>query len=1617
MSRASSYDPFSTRSNVSSSMTSSYSRPSYYSNLTSMSHSYHPDYTSRSLSKRFGSSDQLNSSTYKSPYSSSNFSKYRPPEGNRERSSYRASSTFSPRTPLPSSDSRRERDFSSSSRDFPSISLSKYRPDSSSYGFSTNSYSRPASSYTASSSSASTYKPRVRIEYRSKTPGVSNSSTSEARLSRYDRDVRSLCPIEKSYVGEDEKSVDDVEKTFRKLYNRYVKDINERTDEDYAKISTKSTSVDKLTSKNEAPMIQSSIADIETEQEAELKTPRASPVDVTPKASPKLKKKEISDMKSVPTVIPTRKLKPAASAMDKLLRKDSLTIKLTDAIDKKKTTPESTSKVFPTPSRAEVDVEFKNDITINSKPSSELSKPTTNLVANLSSPKETALKVPTKLSKSLSPAPTQLPAQLTSKSRTEMKLPPPSSANTSSSPSKTSSSTSISSSITSSLLLNSSETAPGKSSSEDSEVSRKPTKPSTTKIGCQQTIKKKPDLTINLNSAEEPSSELTFFSSKSIRSRSSSPITKTERSKSNLTVNGPKVKEMRRSASPSTTNSLEVEREERAHSEDTNKATKKKRDLTRTLENLKEKLEDEQRKQKDEVLPKVKNMEVEPKQAVRPPLLLLTQPSMPSTPLSTTGTILWNSDPNIEYTDEEWTEEDEADYESDSEFTISQTFKIPDRLPIGDLYPLQSPDSSRCSPFASDYDSDSSPPFLAVNNESADYRGRVGQKFAVPPPTFTCSVSYDGQEAWDSEEDGSVHSCQDFDDIYTGRPTSSGLAYLTPSDEDEEESIYDEESVAVGCTLKLVDRAARRDDGDYTDDSEYYDDEEFTDEEYWDEDEEYEEEFEYSDEEEADLSECENTEMHSICDSPELIPISADLQEEAFEFEEADAEFEMDATFLHASPKEVTPDVTGADKHREVTYTKDMTVLTKVEEASNLNIGDDKLTKAKAKRITKDGRTEKADKNLISSCVIPAEEIVSEATFTELASDTMMEASLREHEETIGLMEVNVIPTFVKSQTEKVQEESTSRFSDRKPSTDFARKAVIQPNKLETAKVQKVETKIGERPKAAVDNKTQSMKQASKAKEVVTKTKLSEVQPGTSKERSTIEAAAADKLKNIKEVEDKSNLRKSALNMNQEEAKRKAKADEEAAKIKARRFGTVSALMDKFKEDPKPAEPITYKRSSRLAAKETEERPRRKYEIVKPVINDEFDKQMEEIRAQMKAGSSQLQDQMKNLSKGISTTAEEVKKRELEEKHKHLLNKASGVFSEADKEKMRWKERRDAETEAELAKIESSKGARVSKQEVVQKALEGTEKKEPKRTVRKIVRDKSPAGMEITEIEPQRSTNAIGESSLSTKQVPIRNMAVKPPLNNTANKKSCESTTEKPEQHPPAVPKDIFRREKTPVVKPADTIKKPVAPKQNFIVDESNFDLLQAATQVATRRRKSLVELKQQKEKTSEQKAVNPSKSKTDGAMSPKLGPKGEGAAATKIRNTLGNVVNVQADSKSPAGSEKSSSSRRYGARRKTQEIVNESQQPKRKRKEQRRKNKFIGDPHDIDILFGWDKENSFEKMEKMFQTATSDRMNTSCTSGKKRRTATKIWISDLTDIDKIYKPSEIRDITASVDM
>ncbi|EYC16923.1 hypothetical protein Y032_0032g2568 [Ancylostoma ceylanicum] len=823
-SRASSYDPFAagaTRIPMSTPFRTDrvpYSRPSY----SGMSHSYH-DYSAPSrTSNRYGSTEQLH---YKSPFTSSSSSGY---GGS---SLYRSNPSFTRAGSVGFSDSRREYT-PSSSYSTAGGSLARYRP-----GY--------------SSASTSSYQPRSSFDYRSKTPGYERDTTS--RAGHYDRDTRSMSRTEKTPISDQE---DDVERTFQKLYNRYVKE--DESDKD-SKKSDKN-------SKNKAKA-RSFISHSEAEEEAssdeeqspdELDnsfaetlrnirrradpsvTPRGSnknSPDATPKCSPMLprkreeqnpnqpatkdqpEKKEVqsaavtnkspaeefrekhSGVDFKPVVVPEATLKPATSAMDKFLRRDSLTTKLTEAMERKKSlTPASENG-------KDNSSESKSASQTPSRSVSPNVAPTTDAMKKTEGNNKGA-------GKSASPSPAKAGSNASVNGTSETKKSPtPAAGSKEATPTKTapaakpapssngaspaSQSVQKESSPAKATTTESNGKAQSPASGKNEEKNAEPVK-APLPIIVTSSVENQEDR----SSSQEPTAEFTIAlpeTKKRSRSRSSSPARKHHRDIKEstpqfLTVDSMSPRKldshhhhhhkMRRSASPCSDHS-QSDHGNANEDDEARKGHRKKRDPTRTLDNLKEKLEKEKGKlggdgkQREDSTGSEDGSVSELKDRPKPPLLMVTQPSVPSTPLTTTVQ-LWD-----ESTDADWTEaEDEADYESDFEYSVSQTFSLKDCMPIGDLYPL-SRSSSRCSPFVSDYDSDTSMPLFMLPSRAEESRGRVDRLLANPPPSFTCSITYDGQESWDEE---SLHSCTDFDDEYFGRhsrfsrPGSSALgAYLSPT--------------------------------------------------------------------------------------------------------------------------------------------------------------------------------------------------------------------------------------------------------------------------------------------------------------------------------------------------------------------------------------------------------------------------------------------------------------------------------------------------------------------------------------------------------------------------------------------------------------------------------------------------------------------------------------------------------------------------------------------------------------------------------------------------------------------------------------------------------------------
>ncbi|EPB69193.1 hypothetical protein ANCCEY_11723 [Ancylostoma ceylanicum] len=196
----------------------------------------------------------------------------------------------------------------------------------------------------------------------------------------------------------------------------------------------------------------------------------------------------------------------------------------------------------------------------------------------------------------------------------------------------------------------------------------------------------------------------------------------------------------------------------------------------------------------------------------------------------------------------------------------------------------------------------------------------------------------------------------------------------------------------------------------------------------------------------------------------------------------------------------------------------------------------------------------------------------------------------------------------------------------------------------------------------------------------------------------------------------------------------------------------------------------------------------------------------------MKTGSTQFQSHLKDLSKGITTTAEDMKKRTEEEKHKML-------FDSADEEKARWKERRDAETERELAKIQEER--RGKKKVVVE---------EPKKVVVVSAEDfpkdflyKAPAAgtgkATAAPAAPAPSFATVPKVPAAPAQAAAAPTAPKVPVHATAAAAA------------PAAPLGAAVKKDQNAVAPVSGIasmEKPKIPKNDNVINEDTYDLFQA---------------------------------------------------------------------------------------------------------------------------------------------------------------------------------------------
>ncbi|KAK6107085.1 hypothetical protein QQG55_26820 [Brugia pahangi] len=1055
-------------------------------------------------------------------------------------------------------------------------------------------------------------------------------------------------------------------------------------------------------------------------------------------------------------------------------------------------------------------------------------------------------------------------------------------------------------------------------------------------------------------------------------------------------------------------------------------------------EGEREKEKEEEEKEEEE------KKEVENKQNIinrKPPLLLITQPSAQNSPnhLTTEFTfddninfgIMQNNDINDDSDDDDDVDDsdddnDDSDAAADdddddnddndddgnaiilnaqkdnieNDVSVSETIELqPDASktegkPRGDLYSVSLSESRKrfISPIPY-YENDFNEEFIVeVPTRNNDNRGRVSEIMAVPAPVLTTSVSYDGMDDWDSTQEESVESLSDYEDIDDFnseerhsrnrddlenddyRPTSSGFGvYFTPisSPIDDYDDIQYRDNIDVGFTLKLVQKAALKEtnEDDLSSSSEFYDDSEYeedlcrsdenddddVDDDDDDDDDDNDNDSEYTDDEEElddDISEdfciTENISIEPLesaaIDSVSSISIppvvSATMQEdENIEIEEICDEI-FDQSFL--VPVEILSNVKEIEmeenkppeKRREITYAQEIDLQQNVEKASKFSIK--KISKDEAMEQIAEGATEIAIRKMTPQHVIPIEENIEIIEINELKIQMPEQINIivEENKNEKGINQIEVVPTYVWPTIENYPTDSARTFIERKPCTDWAKKAIILSPKFETAKIQQTQIHFDKEILTINDTTTTSLTD--------TPTNCTNKTASTGSSRPT--SALSTVSSNSGQKEDKSLLRKSVINMAKDDAIKANALQQEKSKQNARRFGIVNALSAKFNSQESKSDAYTYKRSQMLAKKD-EERPKRIYApIIKPIINDNFDKQIEEIRLKMKTGSKMLSSQFTELKKGIAMVADDARRAILEHKHQQLLTEADQTFGKIGDDFQKWKENRIIEHQKELKKQEEKLHCE-------------------KETIMEEIKNHS--NMAQTVNEPKKTVRRLKSSQQVEMANNLPNFATKCKTINSGKNSSSDA------QMKMMIKKNVETTEENTPENGITTTKHQLSATNNCVIISSSN-----ACDNST------------------------SNAKIDSTM-------------LKERKILGSTENREI--------------RKYGTRNKTQELMNFANENEINDEELKihrqncihRRNRYIRKPFDIDILLGYDKENSFEQFEARFAASGRDKRAITDKNDKKakrrRKESKKIWISELRDIDKIYRTSELRDIINSV--
>ncbi|KAL3122097.1 hypothetical protein niasHT_009390 [Heterodera trifolii] len=857
-----------------------------------------------------------------------------------------------------------------------------------------------------------------------------------------------------------------------------------------------------------------------------------------------------------------------------------------------------------------------------------------------------------------------------------------------------------------------------------------------------------------------------------------------------------------------------------------------------------------------------------------------------------------------EYSDEEYTDEEE--WESDEgewdEATVSRTLQL------------------------SGHESDFEFPF-ALGPSAVD---KDNSNVLAPPPIFTASISYDGMsDSWGGRS-------------YSDEGTTNSTSYTEPSGDE----------VEVGFTL--VQQCAMRGS-----------DEEFT--------------------------SSSSTSSGSYTSGTYTSSSSMDEDEEEEEEEDEEVEEEEVSGDEHGSrPSSRAVSPSHRSRSASSTSSSGESAESVCSEEEQQKPAEETELKAIVEDEEKPVATEEispiAQKGPSPMFVQMAEEseqmLEGHATVEELDGEEMNMEELEEVEEEQsieGNKEICREETYVRVQElrdGRTEEAARPLTGQSKPRTDFAKKAVVQPMRQEKLSVTEQKTLLApdeqkireeeerkrkmeeekkrkeeeERKRKEEEEKKRKEEEEKKRKEEeIRKRKMEEEKKrkeGEEKKRKVEEEERKQKLKQDEEEkkakkkaeeeerkrkvkeeeqrkkalsEDKSAQRKSTLNMREEERIKAEQAEKESARQKARATGAVEEKSKQY-TTTKTEDSLAYKRSKALEPKTVDEQKKRTFQPIQkpdPKAEEAFEKQMAELREQMRQGSRKLQSEFRDVSQGLKSASDEAKLKTKEERHRTVMDKASSAFGKAEQERRRQREQQESEAERAKREKEERESKEREKREKEKKSAQAaqTAKTEPKRTVRRAAKETAP---------PQSEDAKKGEEGAATK-TPSK---IKAYWERGARRKTEE----------------LMKFKEAPTVGQTKTKEEQQTKKEE-----------RGTTENERQKKGEGEEGQQQRESKTTEKKANRRKNRR--------------------RNT------------------------RHGHRRRP----------------------FTRAPFDIDELMEWHGLDTFERMEAFFASRGAEkRPLTSPTDGtapkaKRRGTeAQKVWISELRDIDKLYKASELRDIKLS---